>query len=126
MTLKQLLIITSIATIIFWLIWTYVLVMTDPTSSGFVGLSIFYLSLLFALIGTFFLAAFGWRKIFNKFSLEYRLVGASFRQSVFISILIVGILFLQSLNFLTWWNLILLVLAVTIFEFLLVSRRRGV
>ncbi|MEK7168053.1 MAG: hypothetical protein AAB791_03580 [Patescibacteria group bacterium] len=114
----------SIATGICWLVLVGVLFQMDPTDSGLIGLILFYASIFLSLLGTFFLSSFLWRKLFNKFALEFRLVGASFRQSFFFACLIVGVLFLQSQHFLTWWNLLLLVVAVTIIEFFCLSLRR--
>lgn len=126
MTLRQLLISTLIATILCWLIWFWVVIQMNPVDNGVLGLAIFYLSLFFGLLGVFFLASFGFRKIFSKFALEYRLVGVSFRQSFFFALIVVGFLFLQGLRLLNWWNVILLVLAVTAAEFFLVSVRRQI
>lgn len=125
MTLKQLLLTVLFATLVLWLTWVMVLFQLDPTASGFLGLSLFYASLFFSLLGTFFLATFGWRKIFNKFSLEFRLVGVSFRQSFFFALLVVSLLFLASHGLLTWWNIIILVAAVTLLEFFFLSYKRS-
>lgn len=126
MNIKQLLAIILIATIICWGIWIMALNRIDPFNAGAVDFIIFYASLFFAFLGTFFMASFGFRKVFSKLSLEYKIVGTSFRQSIFFAFLIVGMLFLQSQNFLTWWNVILLVLGVSILEFLFLSVRRAV
>jgi len=125
MSLKQLLVIISLATSICWLIWLTVLFQVDPNTAEWPNLLIFYASLFVALIGSFFLISFIWRRLFTKFVLEYRLVGVSFRQSLFISLLVVGVLFLAGHNLLTWWNTPLLVLAVGIVEFLFMSLRRS-
>jgi len=124
MSLKQLLIIISLATLICWLVWIFVLFQVDPNITDWPNLLIFYASLFVALIGSFFLISFVWRRMFTKYILEYRLVGVSFRQSFFFSLLVVGVLFLAAHNFLTWWNIILLVLGVGIVEYLCLSVRR--
>lgn len=124
MNLKQLLIIASLVTAVCWLIWFIVLFQTDPLASDWPNFVLFYASLFLSLFGSFFLLSFLWRKLFNKFSLEYRLVGTSFRQSFFISILVVGVLLLASRDLLTWWNTILLIVAVGLVEFCFLSCRR--
>jgi hypothetical protein len=126
MTLRQLLLIMALATAVCWLAWLAVLFQVDPTESGPFGLGLFYLCLFLALAGTFFLLSFTWRKIFSKFSLEYKIVGTSFRQSFFFALIVVGLFFLQSQNMLTWWNWILLILAVSIVEFFFLSSRKMV
>ncbi len=124
MTLKQLLIIVAFATAICWLVWFLILFKTDPSQNGLLGRAVFYGSLFFSLLGSMFLASFGWRKFFSKFSLEYRMVGTCFRQSFFLSAIIIGALFLASRDVLHWWNLLLLVLVAVIIEFLFISCRR--
>ena len=126
MTLKQLLTIVVTATILCWLIWIVVLLQIDPEANGFWGVFLFFTSLFFSLLGTFFISAFAWRKIFNKMALEYKIVGISIRQSLFLSLLIIMVLFLQSKSLLTWWNIILLIVGVSILEFLFLSTKRTI
>ncbi|MEI6288751.1 MAG: hypothetical protein WCP18_04265 [bacterium] len=126
MNLKQLLIVIILATIIAWGVWVMFLYQIDPTQSGIFDFALFYSSLFISLVGTFFLASFAWRRIFNKFSLEFRIVGTSFRQAIFLSFLLVGLLFLEHLNLLTWWNIILFVMSVVIVEYLFISQRRAI
>lgn len=124
MTLRQLIVITAIATIICWLLWLMVIIQVDPAEGGSLALVLFYASLFAALVGTFFLSSFAFRRLFAKFVLEYKLVGTSFRQSIFFALLIIGALLLQSYSLLNWWNLITLILAVTIIEFFFLNYRR--
>jgi Ca2+/Na+ antiporter len=126
MSLKQLLTIVTAATVICWLSWLLVLMEVDPTSSGWLGLSIFYISLFFSLLGLFFLIVLVFRKFSNKSDLEYQIVGASFRQSFFFALVVIGALFLQSKHFLTWWNIIILVLAIGALEYFFLSYRKSV
>lgn len=124
MTLKQLIIVVLIATLACWTAWAMVLFAVNPFETNFLGFLLFFLSLFFALLGTFFLLSFGFRKLFNKFSLEYKIVGTSFRQSFFFALLVAAVLFLQGKDLLTWWNAILLVVGVAILEFFFLSARR--
>ncbi len=124
MNLKQLLLIILVATIVCWLIWFWILFNIDPTLSSLYGLLIFYLSLFLSLIGTFFLISFSWRKIFSRASLEYKLVGTSFRQSIFLAFLVIGVLFLKSQNYLTLLNMVFLIVFVTIIEFFFIKTKR--
>jgi len=125
MKLIHLLIIVLITTLACWAGWALVLFKIDPTNSGNFGLGLFYGSLFFALFGTFFLLSFAFRKIFNHVAIEQMLVGTSFRQSFFFALIIVGVLFLQSLNFLTWWNLLILVLAIAGLEFVFLTAKKN-
>ena len=125
MTLKQLILIVTLATIFCWLIWGMVLFQVDPSTSDMPGFFLFYFSLFFSLLGSAFLVSFGVRKIFNKLDMEYKLVGVSFRQSCFFALTGVGVLFLQSKNLLTWWNILLLVIGLGILELFFLSYRKN-
>lgn len=124
MTLKQLILTITIATLVCWAAWVMILFQVNPLETNFLGFMIFYLSLFFALLGTFFLISFGFRKLINKFSLEYKIVGTSFRQSFFFALLVVAFLFLQGNDLLTWWNMILLIVGIAVLEFFFLSARR--
>lgn len=121
MKLKYLIIIVSLATLIFWISWLIVLFEVDPDTIAWLGVMVFYLTLFTSLLGTFFLMSFGIRKFFNQSELEYKLVSKSFRQSLFFSLSIVGILGLQDLNFLTWWNFLILIFSLGILEYFFIS-----
>ncbi len=124
MTLRQLLIIMSIATGICWLAWIIVIFNMDPDLAGISGFVLFYGSLFFALLGSFFMLTFAIRKVLNKLDMEYKIVSISFRQSFFFAGLFILILFLQSKSLLKWWNLILVVLALSMIEFLFLSTKK--
>jgi hypothetical protein len=124
MSLKQLLIIVLSATVIFFISWLFILFEVDPTSSGWVGLLVFYASSFFTLLGALFALVVVVRKWRNKNELEYEIVSLSVRQALFFSLTIIGVLFLQSKRFLTWWNLLILILAVTLLEYLFLSLKR--
>lgn len=121
MNLKQLILIALSATSIFWLSWVLVIMEVDPDSSGWTGQLIFYGSLFFSLLGSFFLSVLLYRRITNKTDLEYKIVSASFRQSFFFALIVIGALYLQSQRFLTWWNIIILVLGIAILEYFFIS-----
>jgi hypothetical protein len=126
MNIKQLLITILIATLIFWVVWFSVLSQIDPFTTDFFGFILFYLTLFFGLLGTFFLISFGYRKIFSKFSLEFNIVGTSFRQSFFFSLLIVSLLLLQGVRMLNMLNSLLLVGAIVILEFFFLSYKKRI
>ena len=125
MTLKQLSLIILAATAILWLSWVLVLFEVDPTTGGWAGLLVFYGSLFFSLLGSFFLSVLVYRRLTNKTDLEYKIVSASLRQSFFFALVIIGALFLQSRHFLTWWNIIILVLGIGALEYFFLSFKRA-
>jgi len=126
MNIKQLLITVSIATIIFWTVWFSVLSQIDPFATDIFGFVLFYLTLFFALLGTFFLLSFGYRKIFSKFALEFNIVGTSFRQSFFFALLVVSLLLLQGIRMLNIINSLLLVAVIVILEFFFLSYKKRI
>ena len=113
----------ALSTAFCWLAWAMVILYINPFQAGILGFLFFYVSLLLALIGTFSLAGFLIRIILIKKEVISKLVGISFRQAILFAVLIVGLLFLQSKQLLTWWNILLLVLALTILEFFFISYR---
>ena len=126
MNIKQLLTVVLIATAVFWLVWLLALSQIDPFDTDLFGFVLFYLTFFFSLLGTFFLTSFAYRKIFNKFSLEYNIVGLSFRQSFFLALLVVSLLMLQGIKMLNMINALLLVAAVVILEFFFLSYKRRI
>ena len=121
MSLKQLILIVGLATALCWVAWIFVIFEVDPTASGWIGLLLFYIGFLAALLGTFFIISLLVRKYSKQDELEYQLVGRSFRQSFFLALLSDGLLLLQSYKLLTWWNLVILVIAVGILEYFFLS-----
>lgn len=123
MSLKKFLIFMTITTIICWVGWITVLYYIDPESTGVIGLSLFYISLFFALIGTFTLAGFFIRIWFQKTEMLFQHVGVAFRQSMFFSLLVVGAVILQGMRLLTWWNAALFILFLATLEYFFLARR---
>lgn len=126
MNIKQLLIIVSLATLLFWAVWITIVSQINPLETDFFGFVLFYLTLLFSLLGTFFLASFAFRKAFNKFSMEYSIVGTSFRQSFFFALLVVSLLVLQGIKMLNILNAILLVAVIVVLEFFFLSYKKRI
>jgi hypothetical protein len=124
MTLKKYLILMSICTLFCWLAWVLVINYIDPTETGVLGFVFFYSSLFLAVLGTMSVFGFAFRMKIFKDELVYKQVGTAFRQAVMFGVLVVGSLFLQSKSLLTWWNIILFVLALTVLEFFFISYKK--
>jgi hypothetical protein len=124
MDIKQLLTVVTIATAIFWTVWASVLNKIDPFNAEVFGFLLFYLTIFFALLGTLFLISFFYRKIFSKFSIEFNIVGISFRQSFFLSLLAVSLLILQGVRALNIINSLLLVAVIVVIEFFFLSYKK--
>lgn len=106
-------------------IFFLVLFLVDPDVSGILGKLLFYGSLFFLVSGffTFLLSWIRGRRVDTK-DLRERL-GISLRQGVFLGILTITLLALQSLGVLLWWVALLTGTVFLFLEsvFLLVRRR---
>ncbi|MDD2757869.1 MAG: hypothetical protein PHD72_00655 [Patescibacteria group bacterium] len=125
MTLRQYLIIMSIATAVCWAVWASVVFFYDPQSAGFIGFSLFYLSLFLSLLGTFSVIGFFIRaKMVKNDEIVFRYIKKTFRQGIFFATFILLLLFLQQHKLLTWWNFTLLLLFYIFFESLIFANRK--
>ncbi len=124
MTLKKYLILMSLCTLFCWLAFVLVINYIDPTEANFLGFLFFYFSLFLACLGTMSVLGFAIRMKIFRDEIVYKQVSAAFRQAIMFSILVVGSLFLQSKSLLTWWNILLFILALTVLEFFFISYKR--
>ena len=105
MTLKQYLIIMGLATALSLASLVVVLVNIDPWQSGVIGHLFFYVTAFSTVLGASSLFIFGLYHWFSHRLLPmYRYVECSFRDALVVAILVVGLLYLQALRFLHWWN----------------------
>lgn len=110
MTLRQYLVIMSVATILCWIAWGIVLINVDPNQAPAIGFAFFYLSLFLAFVGTFSIIFFIWHHFFSKKDYPmFRYVQKSFRQAIFAAGLLVFILFLRGAGLIRLWNLLPLI-----------------
>ena len=125
MTLKQYLLFMAGATLAAWLSLILVIFLVDPYS-GPGGVILFYLSLYLAILGTISIIGFFARLKFRPNDIVIsREVSNAFRQGFFLAFLLVSILYLQSKDSLVWWNMLLLIAAMTILEFLFISHKKN-
>ena len=86
------------------------------------ALGLFFVSLLFALIGTFTLLGFGLRRWIGKQEIYYHHLTVSLRQGLLLSICTLICIMLLILGLLTWWNGLLLVTVAVLIELYLTSK----
>lgn len=124
MSLKSFFLLIILGTIFSWLAWGMVIFNFDPAQIGWMEFISFYISLFLALIGSL-LIIMDWfkSKVFRRQLLVFR-VRTSVRHGILFSVLLVVWAFLQSQSLVTWWVLLLLVLAITILEFFFISLQR--
>lgn len=125
MTLKQYVMWLVAGTIVSWLAWGMVLIYLNPETAGVTGFIFFYLSLFLGLTGSLTLLGFAWRYWRHRDEVLFRHVSISFRQGVWLSLAVVISLWLKVNDLLTWWNLGLLIVGLTLLEFFWLSVRRS-
>ncbi len=124
MTLKQYLILMSIATGICALAWLFVIFNLDPNTAGTTGLLFFYSTLFFTLVGAYSTVGFWLRQILTKTDeVEFRVVKKTFRQGVMLSAFIILALFLQQKEMLNWWTGAIILVMIFIMEGLIFQSR---
>jgi hypothetical protein len=107
-----------------WSAVILIMTMVDPTGTQPVVFVIFFMSLFMALTGTFSVFGFISRiALLGKGFHLSRQVAVSFRQSIILSLLVTGALFLQSKSLLTWWNAVLAVASATVLESFFISAK---
>jgi hypothetical protein len=121
MSLKNYIFLMLLATLACYFAFGAVIYFFDPFAGGFLAILFFYFSLLLALIGTLSLVGLFLRLIFSRNKLIFKQVVTSFRQSIWFSILIIIILYLQKIDLFAWKNLIFLILAFAILELFFIS-----
>lgn len=123
MTLKKYLTLMSLITLICWICFGIIIYNLNPEITNFFGFLLFYFGFFLILLGTLSLIGFIIRVHFSK-NLVAKQVVVSFRQSIWLSLLIAFFLVLQSLRLLRWWNITLFILFLAFLEFFFLSYSR--
>lgn len=125
MTLKEFIIWMFLGTLICWSAFGIILYTTNPFEAGTVAFIFFYISMVLALTGTLTLAGLFTRVfILKRDDFAARRVTASFRQGIFLAVAFSAGLLLMSKDLITWWNITLFVLGITLLEFFFISSKR--
>jgi hypothetical protein len=97
----------------------------DPETSGAVGIIIFFAATFFAVAGLAAILGFLLRYFFQPHQFNYIQVRDSFRQAIWLAILVVMALYLMSQGLARWWNLLILVLILAALEMLFNSSKNN-
>ena len=125
MSLRFYIILMVLGTAVCWGAWALVLIFLDPASADWLGFLLFYSSLYLALVGSFAIIGMGLRLLFAQSGGVFREVAIAFRQAFFFGFMVIAALLLQKEGLFTWWNMLLLVAALTLIElFFLAMRHR--
>jgi len=114
----------TICSLVLWTSWGLVISFINPNSAGTTGLLLFYLTIFLALAGTISVINLLIRMRSGSERTVSREARISLRQGVLLAVLITGLILLQSQRLLTWWNIILFILGLTVLEFFLISYKK--
>jgi len=96
----------------------------DPFQAGFLAFLIFYVCTFLALSGSIFsVSELVLAKIFKRSTTVF-LIQSDIRHAIQFTVLVVTWAILKSNGLLRWWNLLLLILILTVIEFLSISLER--
>ena len=123
MTLSTYLIGISVSTLLCWTAWGLTIINVDPQTTGSWGIVSFFISLFFAIVGTFTIIGFYLRLWFTSNEYYYENITISFRQAILVSVVVVGLLGLQALRILNLFDGILFISSILLLEFYFLARR---
>jgi hypothetical protein len=121
MTLKKYLLSFSVIVLLTWGIFIFLAMMINPETSNWLSFALFYFSLFLSLGGTINIFGLLLRRRLLKNSLNFHLAKSSFRQSFLFSFLLVSILFMLAENLFSWLNILILIIILSIIEYVLIS-----
>ncbi len=108
MTLKQYLLIMTLATVLCWVSWFFVLFNVDPFRDTGIGFIFFYITLFLSVLGTVALITFLLSLLFLRQKLPmYKYVHKTFVLGFTTSCIVLALLYLQSKAVLNTWNIII-------------------
>lgn len=122
MSLPRFLFFTAIGTLVCALAWVGVVLYIDPTQGGWIGPTLFFVSLYLGVFGLFLLLGFFARLAIHKNEPPFHHVGISLRQSFWLATLLVLSLVLQWNGLFEWWIGVLLVIGFSVLEAFFLSR----
>ncbi|MCK5460218.1 hypothetical protein KAI52_03820 [Candidatus Parcubacteria bacterium] len=102
---------------------TIIIFSVNPNEASVLIFAFFYLSMFLSLIGISTIINSIIRKIFVKNKILFRQIIISFRQAILFSLLITISMALQSQKILSWWNMLLLIAALSTIELFAISKK---
>ena len=112
-----------ISSVICWVAFALTIFYINPENTKVLALSSFFVSLFFALAGTFTVIGFYIRTFLSHNELYYANINTSFRQGFLLSFGVIGILALQLLNLLNWWDAGLFIAILILVEFYFLTKK---
>lgn len=125
MSIGRFLLLAAAGTLISWITWIMVITRLDPISGGPFAVTLFFFSLLFALVGTGTLLGYGARHLLENNTLPFQQMATAARQALNVSLLVILLLGLQSGRILNPWTGILsIALAIGVEAFFIAGQSR--
>ncbi|PIZ98888.1 MAG: hypothetical protein COX77_03180 [Candidatus Komeilibacteria bacterium CG_4_10_14_0_2_um_filter_37_10] len=121
MTVRKYFTILTITTIIFWLLWIAVVNLLRPDDNAWLSVSLFYLTFFFSCLGTFTIVGYYWRRLLSPQLITLTRMNIALRQGFFFSLLICLCLLLQSMNKLSALAVFIILIILSLVEFLFLS-----
>lgn len=116
---QRVLFIIGLSSLISWAAWILVVLNLDPFESTWLSLTLFFISLSLALVGTYTLILFFLKKLRSKSEIYTKHAMISLRQGTLLGICTILCLGLLMLGLLRIWNGLLVVFLMTMIEFYL-------
>jgi len=111
----------TICTLVDWLLFVAVILFLNPEKLGNFALVLFYLTLFFALLGTFSLIFLIIRLKAQKRRPIFPEISLTFRWGLWLAFIIAAAIFLKKIALLSWINAIIGILFFVILEILFMS-----
>ena len=121
MSLSKYLIVMVIGTLASLACFAVSILVVDPFSPNWLGMTLFYASLMVSVTGLAAIIGFIFRFVVLRKKLAASAVIISFRQAFVIALLIALILFLLAEQLFSWLNVVLLIIGFTSLELFLIS-----
>ncbi len=121
MSLSKYLIVMVIGTLAALSCFAVSILVIDPFSTNWLGMTLFYASLMVSVTGLAAIIGFIFRFVVLRKKLAASAVIISFRQAFVIALLIALILFLLAEQLFSWLNVVLLIIGFTSLELFLIS-----
>ncbi len=125
MSLSKYLLIMFLSAILGWVGWILVVTNISPQEVGWWGFLFFYISLFLAIMGSLAVIGYYIRVFFFRDGVRFRQASIAFRQAFSLSVLLIIALWLSSHDLLSWWNILLLIIGVSLFEFFFISYQKS-
>lgn len=120
MSLRSLIGVLSIGFFIAWATFLGVVFQVNPYTSGWLGITSFYLSAFLVAVSTLLLFGITWRIVIRKrHETTFREVRIAFRHALLLSLFSITLLFLSAQKWLSWLVFGCLLIALGVVEYLL-------